>query len=76
MKDDALLAWLRDQLRGTALPAMLEILKERRGNLAPAALMLGDTNKEKTQIAELTFVIGLFEHFEEYADTGTETVID
>lgn len=74
MKDDALLAWLRERLRETALPAMLDILKGRRANLIPGALELGDTNREKTQIAELTFVIELFEHFDKYADTETETV--
>lgn len=73
VSDDSLISWLGEQLQLPHLPTMLNKLKERRSDLVAIALLYGDTNKEKTQVAELTFVIELFEHFEEYADTGTET---
>ena len=73
--DDAVLSWLRAQLELPQLPTLIEMLKERRSGLMAAALVYGDTNKEKTQVAELTFVIDLFEQFDNYIDTETETAI-
>ena len=71
--DDSIFAWLREQLQLPQLPSILDKLKERRDNLVGAALQYGDTNMQKTQVAELTFVINLFERFGEYVGTDTET---
>lgn len=76
MNDHELQAWLLHALQNPGLPDILFKLKKRVLELSPVALRVGDTDKEKTEIATLTYVIEMFEHFNEYADTETETVPD
>lgn len=73
MSDSDLIAWAATALQQPGLPDMLVRLKRRILSLSTQALRLGDTENKKAQIAELELVINMFEHFNEYTDTETET---
>ena len=76
MNDLDLIAWTTAELQQPGLPGMLVRLKRRVLSLNLQALRLGDTERQKAQIAELELIIDMFENFNEYAETETETVPD
>lgn len=72
MTDNELKAWLSHALQTPGLPDVLNIFKRRIELLTPAALAVGDTDRQKTEIATLEYVIYEVEHFT-VVDTDTET---
>ena len=74
MNNHDLQLWIAHALQVEGLPDLLDELRGKIENLTPAALAVGDTDCEKTQIATLRDVIYMIENFHEYiADTETET---
>lgn len=72
MNNRDLQLWIAHALQVEGLPDILNELRGKIENLTPAALAVGDTDCEKTQIATLGDVIYMIEHFDEYiADTET-----
>jgi|GEM_PF-6323361 len=76
LSDADLVGWLALAMQQPGLPDMLVKLKRRSFDLETQALRPGDTEDKKARVAELNYVIDLFEDFNKYADTGTETVKD
>lgn len=74
MDDAALKSWLEQQWKLGGLKAFMKRIETRKESMIAAALMKGDSEFEKGQVAELFWVCDLPESImKETDDTGADT---